>query len=37
MIRSRNEAFNQYNNKVMQFEIDILAERQPQESDDSQQ
>ncbi len=26
-IRSRNEAFNQYGNKVMSFEIDILAER----------
>ena len=29
LIRSRNEAFNQYGNKVMQFEIDILAERRP--------
>ena len=29
LIRSRNEAFNQYGNKVMQFEIDILAERCP--------
>ena len=37
LIRSRNEAFNQYGNKVMQFEIDILAERRPQESDDPQQ
>ena len=37
LIRSRNEAFNQYNNKVMQFEIDILAERQPKASDDPQQ
>ncbi|EED35742.1 hypothetical protein NOR51B_1689 [Luminiphilus syltensis NOR5-1B] len=27
IIRSRNEAFNQYNDKVMSFEIDILAER----------
>lgn len=27
IIRSRNEAFNQYGNKVMTFEIDILAER----------
>ena len=27
IIRSRNEAFNQYGNKVMSFEIDILAER----------
>jgi len=27
IITSRNEAFNQYSNKVMQFEIDILAER----------
>ena len=37
MIRSRNEAFNQYGNKVMQFEIDILAERRPKESGDPQQ
>lgn len=29
LIRSRNEAFNQYGNKVMAFEIDILAERAP--------
>ena len=34
LIRSRNEAFNQYSNKVMQFEIDILAERRPDSSDD---
>lgn len=27
VIRSRNEAFNQYGSKVMTFEIDILAER----------
>ena len=27
IITSRNEAFNQYGNKVMHFEIDILAER----------
>jgi acyl dehydratase len=27
IIRSRNEAFNQYGNKVISFEIDILAER----------
>jgi len=27
IIRSRNEAFNQYGSKVMTFEIDILAER----------
>ena len=30
LIRSRNEAFNQYGNKVMTFEIDILAERAPE-------
>jgi acyl dehydratase len=30
LICSRNEAFNQYGNKVMQFEIDILAERAAQ-------
>ena len=29
IVRSRNEAFNQYGNKVMAFEIDILAERAP--------
>ena len=29
IICSRNEAFNQYGNKVMAFEIDILAERAP--------
>jgi acyl dehydratase len=29
IIRSRNEAFNQYGDKVMAFEIDILAERNP--------
>ena len=34
LIRSRNEAFNQYSNKVMQFEIDILAERRPDSSHD---
>jgi acyl dehydratase len=30
MIKSRNEAFNQYNELVMSFMIDILAERDPQ-------
>jgi acyl dehydratase len=30
VIRSRNEAFNQYNELVMSFTIDILAERNPQ-------
>ena len=30
IIRSRNEAFNQYGDKVMSFEIDILAERNPE-------
>jgi acyl dehydratase len=30
IIRSRNEAFNQYNEKVMSFTIDILAERNPE-------
>ena len=30
IIRSRNEAFNQYGNKVVSFEIDILAERNPE-------
>ena len=29
IIRSRNEAFNQYGDKVLSFEIDILAERAP--------
>lgn len=29
IIRSRNEAFNQYNQLVMSFMIDILAERKP--------
>lgn len=29
IIRSRNEAFNQYNERVMRFNIDILAERKP--------
>ena len=29
IIRSRNEAFNQYNELVMSFTIDILAERNP--------
>ena len=29
IIRSRNEAFNQYNEKVMSFTVDILAERNP--------
>lgn len=29
IIRSRNEAFNQYNQLVMSFMIDILAERNP--------
>ncbi len=29
VIRSRNEAFNQYNELVMSFTIDILAERSP--------
>ena len=37
LIRSRNEAFNQYRTKVMQFEIDILAERRPEDSNDPQQ
>ena len=37
LIRSRNEAFNQYSEKVMQFEIDILAERRPKCSDDVQE
>ena len=37
LIRSRNEAFNQYSEKVMQFEIDILAERRPKRSDDVQE
>ncbi|NDH41838.1 MAG: dehydratase [Gammaproteobacteria bacterium] len=35
LIRSRNEAFNQYSSKVMQFEIDILAERRPVNSNDA--
>lgn len=30
IIRSRNEAFNQYNERVMGFSIDILAERNPE-------
>jgi acyl dehydratase len=30
IIRSRNEAFNQYNRRVMSFNIDILAERNPE-------
>jgi acyl dehydratase len=30
IIKSRNEAFNQYNEKVMSFTIDILAERNPE-------
>ncbi len=30
IIRSRNEAFNQYNQVVMSFTIDILAERNPE-------
>ncbi len=29
VIKSRNEAFNQYNRRVMSFSIDILAERNP--------
>lgn len=29
VIRSRNEAFNQYHERVMSFDIDILAERNP--------
>jgi acyl dehydratase len=29
IIRSRNEAFNQYGDLVMSFSIDILAERRP--------
>ena len=29
IIRSRNEAFNQYGELVFSFEIDILAERKP--------
>ena len=32
IIRSRNEAFNQYNDRVMAFEIDILAERSPDQA-----
>lgn len=31
IIRSRNEAFNQYGDRVMSFVIDILAERRPAE------
>ena len=31
IIRSRNEAFNQYGELVFTFEIDILAERKPAE------
>ena len=30
IIKSRNEAFNQYNERVMRFTIDILAERNPE-------
>lgn len=30
VIKSRNEAFNQYNERVMSFTIDILAERNPE-------
>jgi len=30
IIKSRNEAFNQYNERVMSFTIDILAERNPE-------
>ena len=30
IIRSRNEALNQYNRRVMSFNIDILAERNPE-------
>lgn len=30
IITSRNEAFNQYNERVMTFTIDILAERNPE-------
>lgn len=30
IVRSRNEAFNQYNERVMSFNIDILAERNPE-------
>ena len=37
LVRSRNEAFNQYRAKVMQFEIDILAERRPENSNNPQQ
>jgi acyl dehydratase len=33
LIRSRNEAFNQYNQRVMSFNIDILAELNPGLSD----
>ena len=29
IIRSRNEAFNQYNERVMSFTADILAEKNP--------
>ena len=29
IIRSRNEGFNQYNERVMSFNVDILAERAP--------
>jgi acyl dehydratase len=35
IIRSRNEAFNQYNQLVMSFMIDILAERKPEAADQS--
>jgi len=35
IIRSRNEAFNQYNQLVMSFMIDILAERKPEAANQS--
>lgn len=34
IIRSRNDAFNQYNELVMSFMIDILAERNPDQNPD---
>jgi acyl dehydratase len=36
MIKSRNEAFNQYNELVMSFTIDILAERNPKNLADAE-
>ena len=35
IIRSRNEAFNQYNELVMSFTADILAEKDPEKLDSS--